>query len=292
MTTTADPAANTSRMPVLYLSHGAPPLADDSTWTKELASWSADLPRPESILMVSAHWEQAPLALSATTKMPLIYDFWGFPQRYYEVTYDAPAAPALAADVTRLLTAPGTPVHHDQSRGLDHGAYVPLVEMFPLDDGVDRGRLNAGLPGHGAGVDPAQVVGGEPRPDDQSPLVAQWRDLAADLEQLLGVEGRHRHLQDRDVGLREHLDERDVGAVVQAAALVMVHRCAGSGEQPGDVCCECRGGGRVIRHLVVSLREAPEVIDQRHFRRCRQGERGLLPVGRDHENALRSGQIG
>jgi len=134
MTTTADSQANTGRMPVLYLSHGAPPLADDLTWTKELASWSADLPRPESILMISAHWEQAPLALSSTTKMPLIYDFWGFPQRYYNVTYDAPAAPALAADVTQLLTAPGTPVHQDQSRGLDHGAYVPLVEMFPQAD--------------------------------------------------------------------------------------------------------------------------------------------------------------
>jgi len=134
MTTTADSAAATSRMPVLYLSHGAPPLADDRTWTKELATWSADLPRPESILMISAHWEQAPLALSSTTKAPLIYDFWGFPQRYYEVRYDAPTAPELAGHVTKLLQAPGTPVHHDQSRGLDHGAYVPLVEMFPRAD--------------------------------------------------------------------------------------------------------------------------------------------------------------
>jgi len=122
------------RMPVLYLSHGAPPLADDRTWTRELASWSADLPRPESILMISAHWEEAPLTLSATTKVPLIYDFWGFPKHYYEVTYDAPVAPALAADVTGLLHGAGTPVHHDQSRGLDHGAYVPLVEMFPAAD--------------------------------------------------------------------------------------------------------------------------------------------------------------
>jgi 4,5-DOPA dioxygenase extradiol len=146
MTTTTSPTADTApspqniaaapstRMPVVYLSHGAPPLADDQTWTSELAEWSAELPRPESILMVSAHWEQAPLALSATTKVPLIYDFWGFPQRYYEVTYDAPAAPALAADLIKLLDAPGTPVHHDQSRGLDHGAYVPLVEMFPAAD--------------------------------------------------------------------------------------------------------------------------------------------------------------
>jgi len=121
-------------MPVLYLSHGAPPLADDHTWTRELAAWSADLPRPTSILMVSAHWEEAPLALSATTKVPLVYDFWGFPQRYYEVTYDAPGAPELAADVTKLLHSPQTPVHQDLRRGLDHGAYVPLVEMYPEAD--------------------------------------------------------------------------------------------------------------------------------------------------------------
>jgi 4,5-DOPA dioxygenase extradiol len=123
-----------SRMPVLYLSHGAPPLADDRTWTRELAGWSAELPRPTSILMVSAHWEEAPLALSATTKVPLVYDFWGFPQRYYDVTYDAPGAPELAADVTKLLHSPQTPVHQDLRRGLDHGAYVPLVEMYPQAD--------------------------------------------------------------------------------------------------------------------------------------------------------------
>ena len=134
MTTTDHPAVAAGRMPILYLSHGAPPLADDPTWTKELAAWSADLPTPANILMISAHWEQAPLTLSATTKVPLIYDFWGFPQRYYEVTYDAPGAPALAAEVTRLLQAPGAPVQHDQSRGLDHGAYIPLVEMFPRAD--------------------------------------------------------------------------------------------------------------------------------------------------------------
>src|SRR6476659_1284012 len=121
-------------MPVLYLSHGAPPLADDTTWTRELAGWSAGMPRPTNVLMVSAHWEEAPLALSATTTVPLVYDFWGFPQRYYEVTYDAPGAPELAADVTKLLHSPATPVHQDTRRGLDHGAYVPLVEMYPEAD--------------------------------------------------------------------------------------------------------------------------------------------------------------
>ena len=91
MTPTADP------MPVLYLSHGAPPLADDTRWTAELAAWSAELPRPRNILMVSAHWESAPIAVSSTSgTTPLVYDFWGFPQKYYEVTYAAPGAPDLA----------------------------------------------------------------------------------------------------------------------------------------------------------------------------------------------------
>ncbi|MFS8099934.1 dioxygenase [Lentzea alba] len=117
--------------PVLYLSHGAPPLADDETWTRELKDWSATLPRPEAVLMVSAHWEEAPTTIGATTTVPLVYDFWGFPQRYYEVTYTAPGAPELAEDVKKLL---GGHVQQDAERGLDHGAYVPLKEMFPDAD--------------------------------------------------------------------------------------------------------------------------------------------------------------
>jgi 4,5-DOPA dioxygenase extradiol len=125
----------TDRMPVLYLSHGAPPLADDATWTAELAGWSRDLPRPRSILVVSAHWEQAPVSVSATSgEVPLVYDFWGFPQRYYEVTYAAPGAPDLARSVGGLLGGAGETLHQDPARGLDHGAYVPLVEMFPEAD--------------------------------------------------------------------------------------------------------------------------------------------------------------
>jgi 4,5-DOPA dioxygenase extradiol len=122
------------RMPAIYLSHGAPPLADDSLWTGQLAHWSAALPKPAAVLMVSAHWEAAPLALGATETVPLVYDFWGFPERYYEVTYPAPGAPALAEDVRRLLRAAGTPVADLPDRGLDHGAYVPLVEMYPRAD--------------------------------------------------------------------------------------------------------------------------------------------------------------
>src|SRR4051812_48621080 len=106
--------AHVTPQPVLYLSHGAPPLADDPVWTDELAQWSSKLEKPKNILVVSAHWEEAPLALSSTTGAPLYYDFWGFPQKYYEVTYAAPGAPGLADEVTTLVRSPGTPVHRDE----------------------------------------------------------------------------------------------------------------------------------------------------------------------------------
>lgn len=122
------------RIPAIFLSHGAPPLADDDVWTQELASWSSSLPRPTAILVISAHWEEDPLTVGATTTVPLYYDFWGFPRRYYEVTYPAPGAPALAGEVRRLLTDAGYQAQDDPERGLDHGAYVPLVEMFPQAD--------------------------------------------------------------------------------------------------------------------------------------------------------------
>jgi 4,5-DOPA dioxygenase extradiol len=84
--------------------------------------------------MVSAHWEEAPLTLGATSTVPLVYDFWGFEKKYYEVQYPAPGAPRLAGEVRRLLDTREYPVQQDPQRGLDHGAYVPLVEMYPEAD--------------------------------------------------------------------------------------------------------------------------------------------------------------
>ncbi|TWP34299.1 dioxygenase family protein [Leekyejoonella antrihumi] len=135
--------APSERQPVLYLSHGAPPLADDATWTRQLRDWGCDLPRPRRILIVSAHWEEAPVALSSTTGAPLTYDFWGFPDHYYSVRYDAPSAPSLAHDVERLVGTPGMPVQREESRGLDHGAYVPLKQMYP---GADIPVLQMSMP--------------------------------------------------------------------------------------------------------------------------------------------------
>jgi len=120
-------------MPTLYLGHGAPPLVDDPVWPGQLATWAASIDRPKAILIVSAHWENAPLSIAATSTMPLVYDFWGFPERYYQLTYPAPGAPQLAARVRELLT-PHQPVSDSPKRGLDHGAFIPLLCMWPEAD--------------------------------------------------------------------------------------------------------------------------------------------------------------
>lgn len=120
-------------MAALYLGHGAPILVDDPVWPVELAAWARSLPRPSSILMVSAHWTSAPLTLGATTPVPLVYDFWGFPEKYYRARYDAPGAPALAASVKALMPD-SEPVAERPDRGLDHGAYIPLSVMYPDAD--------------------------------------------------------------------------------------------------------------------------------------------------------------
>lgn len=83
--------------------------------------------------MISAHWEARPATLGATTPQPLIYDFYGFPEHHYRQQYPAPGAPALAERVRALLGAHG-PVAEAPERGLDHGAYVPLVAMYPQAD--------------------------------------------------------------------------------------------------------------------------------------------------------------
>lgn len=121
-------------MPTLFLSHGAPPLVDDERWVAELQAWEADLPRPEVILVVSAHWESAPLTIGSTIAgTPLTYDFGGFPERYYRTVYDSPVAPDLARTVAALMPD-GEPVASAPGRRLDHGAYVPLTVMYPDAD--------------------------------------------------------------------------------------------------------------------------------------------------------------
>lgn len=124
----------TSRMPVIFAAHGAPILLDDTVWMDQLRSWAHAMPRPKSVLMVSAHWEQKPTTLGAVRPVPLVYDFFGFPERFYQTQYPAPGAPELANRVRDLLRAKNIASTDDPERGLDHGAYVPLLAMYPDAD--------------------------------------------------------------------------------------------------------------------------------------------------------------
>ena len=139
------------RMPALYIGHGAPPLLDDELWSSQLSGLADDLPRPSAILIVSAHWESAPLMLSASGPgVGLVYDFGGFEERYYRMTYQTPAATALAQRVAAMM--PDTePVHQHPRRGLDHGAWVPLKIMYPE---ADIPVLQLSLPTH----DPVRLL--------------------------------------------------------------------------------------------------------------------------------------
>jgi 4,5-DOPA dioxygenase extradiol len=119
-------------MPAIFLAHGSPFLLDDHGWVGELAAWARALPRPRAVLMLSAHWVDRPITLGATRRVPLVYDFSGFPAKYYQTTYPAPPAPELATRLRGLLV--GQAVDEAPDRGLDHGAYVPLVCMYPAAD--------------------------------------------------------------------------------------------------------------------------------------------------------------
>lgn len=134
MTTRTTTRSGQDRMPAVYLGHGAPLLLDDPLWTSELAAWSARLPRPRAVLVVSAHWESAPLSLSATGPgTELVHDYSGFDPKFSRMRYDTPDASALADQVAALVPD-GQVVHRHARRGLDHGAWVPLRVMYPDAD--------------------------------------------------------------------------------------------------------------------------------------------------------------
>ena len=121
-------------LPSVYFGHGAPPLLDDALWMSQLFDWIATMPKPRGIVIVSAHWEAAPLMISASApNTPLVYDFSGFEQRFFSMQYPTADSSALAADIAALMPVT-EPLHHHASRGLDHGAWVPLSVMFPLGD--------------------------------------------------------------------------------------------------------------------------------------------------------------
>lgn len=122
-----------SAMPALYIGHGAPLLLDDPVWSGELAALPQKFDKPKAILIVSAHWESAPISISSPISgTPLVYDFGGFHPKYYQMTYQTPDATALAERISAMM--PDNQSVHESTRGLDHGAWVPLKIMYPDAD--------------------------------------------------------------------------------------------------------------------------------------------------------------
>jgi 4,5-DOPA dioxygenase extradiol len=119
-------------MPALFVSHGSPLLAIvDSPARRFLAGLGAQLPRPQAIVVVSAHHDAPETEVTGAPHPETIHDFGGFPRELYAIRYAAPGAPELAQRVAELLTAESFPARVDGRRGFDHGAWIPLYLMYP-----------------------------------------------------------------------------------------------------------------------------------------------------------------
>lgn len=123
----------------LFLSHGGGPLpllgdAGHAEMVACLKRISARIPRPDAIVVVSAHWEAELPTLTAGAAPPLIYDYHGFPEAAYAIEYPCPGEPALAREIHGLLVDAGMQARLDETRGFDHGVFVPLKILYPEAD--------------------------------------------------------------------------------------------------------------------------------------------------------------
>ncbi len=147
-------------MPVVYLPHGGGPfsyveLGVPPGEVEALAEYWRQLGAlpsapPRALLVISAHWEQDVPTVMTSPRPPMLYDYYGFPQGAYELTWPAPGDPGLAERVRQLLGAAGIASAADAERGFDHGTFVPLGRSFPK---ADVPTLQLSLK---AGLDPAE----------------------------------------------------------------------------------------------------------------------------------------
>jgi 4,5-DOPA dioxygenase extradiol len=122
-------------LPTVFISHGSPMHALEAGASgKAWAALGARLPRPRALLIASAHWEAEQPTLGGAERPATIHDFYGFPQPLYEIRYAAAGAPAIAERARALLAAGGLDAGIDAERGLDHGAWSPLLYAYPRAD--------------------------------------------------------------------------------------------------------------------------------------------------------------
>lgn len=119
-------------MPTLFVSHGSPMTAiQDTPARRFLLALGTELPRPRAILVASAHWETAAPTVNAVARNETIHDFYGFPEALFAISYNPPGSPEIAAEIAAVLRKAGFAAAIDSKRGLDHGAWVPLVLAYP-----------------------------------------------------------------------------------------------------------------------------------------------------------------
>ena len=144
-------------LPSLYIPHGGGPLLlhrigypTPNPWDP-LARWLRELPAslpatPGAVLVISGHWEEDPIALNAQSHPGLLYDYYGFPEHTYRLTYPAPGSPSLVTQVRELLKGAGFKTREEHARGLDHGVFVPFKLIYPgADVPIVQLSLQSGL---------------------------------------------------------------------------------------------------------------------------------------------------
>jgi 4,5-DOPA dioxygenase extradiol len=141
-----------SRLPTLFVSHGAPTFATEpGPAGRALATLGRLLPHPEAVLVVSPHWQTPAPTVTTAARPATIHDFAGFDPALYRLTYPAPGHPALAATAVERLREAGWDARTDPERGLDHGAWTPLLHLYPeADVPVFQVSLPVGLDGESA----------------------------------------------------------------------------------------------------------------------------------------------
>lgn len=124
---------STVKMPVLFLGHGSPMNAiEENEFVTGFRNIAKDIPKPNSILCISAHWETKGTFVTAMKNPTTIHDFGGFPKELFEVQYPAPGSPDLAKETKFLITK--TEVGLDDKWGLDHGAWSVIKHLYPNAD--------------------------------------------------------------------------------------------------------------------------------------------------------------